>query len=388
MGLDLDLDEGGLLGAVRRIALPAVCADACIRRRVDLFGSLLESGPLGAAVAGRAVLLTAHSLRARLLLLLAPAPVEPLRQHRPSRAQPVKLGLQRLDPTPRPPDGLAQPSVLPGQRPDRGLLAPRPAQDPAQLRIHVGQLLRQRPAGGAKPRKPGFRRLPARLRRLHGPVQPGVLLAQPGDRGLLASRPPKYIAQVSGLVEWQSRQGRPERAELGKPSPQLLPRMLGHLQGQAYPVKLRGQRPDRLALVAQSPKLRNVADNLAVLPPDRLLVALLSLHGLAQLEVLGLQRCEPDLPNPGCRRRRLGEGLRKLLAQARHFPVQSGRAGPNLATQLLRLLDGRVELATADLEPRLPRTGIGTGRYFRPAQFLAARLRRLARARSRSYRAR
>ena len=159
--------------------------------------------------------------------MLAPAPVEPLRQHGPGRAQLVKLGLQRLDPAPRSPDGLAQPGVLHGQRPDRGLLAPRSAQDPAQLGIHVGQLLRQRIAGGAKPRKPGFRRLPARLRRLHGPAQPGVLLAQPGDRGLLAPRPPKQIAQVSGLVERQSRQRRPERAELGKPSRQLLPRMLG-----------------------------------------------------------------------------------------------------------------------------------------------------------------
>ena len=96
MGLDLDLDEGGFFGAVRRIGLPAVCADACIRRRVDLFGSLLESGPLGAAVAGHAALLAALVLRARLVLLLAPAPVEPRRQHGPGRAQLVKLDLQTM----------------------------------------------------------------------------------------------------------------------------------------------------------------------------------------------------------------------------------------------------------------------------------------------------
>ena len=151
--------------------------------------------------------------------------------------------------------------------------------------------------------------------------------------------------------------------------------MLGHLQGHAHPVNLRGQRPDRLLLVAQSPKLRNVPDNLAVLPPDRLLVALLSLQGLAELAVLGLQRSEPVLLGAGGRCRRLGKGLRKLLAQTRHFPMQSGGACPDLAAELLRLFDGRVELATADREPRLPRTGIATGGYFRPAQPLAARLR-------------
>ena len=42
MGLDVDLDEGGFLGAVRRIGLPAACAGACVRRRVDLFAALLE----------------------------------------------------------------------------------------------------------------------------------------------------------------------------------------------------------------------------------------------------------------------------------------------------------------------------------------------------------
>ena len=60
MGLDLDLDEGGFLGAVRRIGLSAPAADARIRRRVVLFGALIEPGPLGAAVAGRAALLAAQ----------------------------------------------------------------------------------------------------------------------------------------------------------------------------------------------------------------------------------------------------------------------------------------------------------------------------------------
>ena len=101
VGLDLDLDEAGFLGAVRRIALPAPCAHARIGRRVVLFGALLEPGPLGAAVAGRAALLAALALRARFVLLLALAPVERFRQHRPGCAKPRKLGLQRLDPVPR-----------------------------------------------------------------------------------------------------------------------------------------------------------------------------------------------------------------------------------------------------------------------------------------------
>ena len=83
MGLDLDLDEGGFLGAVRRIGLSAPAADARIRRRVVLFGALIEPGPLGAAVAGRAALLAALAFRARLVLLLALAAVE-----RPSTAPP------------------------------------------------------------------------------------------------------------------------------------------------------------------------------------------------------------------------------------------------------------------------------------------------------------
>ena len=66
VGLDLDLDEGGFLGAVRRIGLPAASADGRIGRRVELFGALIEPGPLGAAVAGRAALLAALAFRARL----------------------------------------------------------------------------------------------------------------------------------------------------------------------------------------------------------------------------------------------------------------------------------------------------------------------------------
>ena len=52
---------------------------------------------------------------------------------------------------------------------------------------------------------------------------------------------PQFVSEVRGMFtpgeieKRQSRQRRPKRAELDKPSRQLLPRMLGHLQGQAYP---------------------------------------------------------------------------------------------------------------------------------------------------------
>ena len=84
-------------------------------------------------------------------------------------------------------------------------------------------IFRQRLPGRAKPRKPGFCRFPARLRRLHRPAQPGVLLAQPGDRGLLAPRPPKHIAHVSGLVERQSRQRRPRARGTWQAEPSASP---------------------------------------------------------------------------------------------------------------------------------------------------------------------
>ena len=213
VGLDLDLDEGGFLGAVRRIGLPAPSADARIGRRVVLFGALLEAGPPGAAVAGRAVLLAAWAPGARLLLLLALAAVERPRQHGPGRAKPREIGFQRLDPVARRLRALAQPGVLTGQGPDRGLPAPRSAQDPAQLGVHAGQRCRQCLPGRAKPGKAGFRRRRAGLCRLHGLAQPGILLVQPADRGLLAPRPPQDVAQVMDRAD--RRDLSPERGAAG-----------------------------------------------------------------------------------------------------------------------------------------------------------------------------
>ena len=92
---DLHLDEARATRAVRHIGLGATRTHARIVRRMALFLLLPEPRPLGAAMSGRAALLTALAPRARCLLLLALAPEHRLRQHRPGRAQLPKLDFQR-----------------------------------------------------------------------------------------------------------------------------------------------------------------------------------------------------------------------------------------------------------------------------------------------------
>ena len=74
---------------------------------------------------------------ARRLLLLAPAPVQRPGQHRRGRAQLRQLRFQRPDPALRRLRGPPQPGVLLRQRVERGLLAPRPAQSLAQLGVRL-----------------------------------------------------------------------------------------------------------------------------------------------------------------------------------------------------------------------------------------------------------
>ena len=87
------------------------------------------------------------------------------------------------------------------------------------------------------------------------------------------------------------------------------------------------------------------------------------------------QRADPLLSDLRGHHRRLGMGLRKELAQARHFRVHSRRTCLHRAAELLRLLDSRLELAPTGLKPRLPRTGIAAGGHFRPAQLFRTRFR-------------
>ena len=353
VGLDVDLDERGDIGADRRIGLAATGAHARFLRQVDLLLALLDPGPPGTAMAGGAALLAARASGARRLLLLALAAEQHLRQHRPGRAKPGKLRFQRLDPVPRRLHALAQPGVLPGQRFDRGLLAPRSPQRPAQVGIRNGQQLRQRLPDRSKPGKLGLKRLPdctkfGRLnlqRRLpglqlpHGPAQPSVLLAERSDRGLLAPRSPQGCTKLSSPVGRQLRQRRPGRAKLGKPRRQFVFLVLGHVQGNAHPVDLAGQGCHRVLLVAQSPQFRNETNDLTVLRFDRLLVGLRTLQCLAQLTDLVLQ--QPGFRRPSLRhlhglaqlvdlRERhnrglpggLDAGFRKLPLKPRHFRLR------------------------------------------------------------------
>ena len=307
---------------------------------------------------------------------------------------------------------------------DRRLLATRPAQDPAQFGVHAGQRRRQRLPDSSQLGKAGLRRLPAGSRRPHGLVQPGILLALPVDRGLLATRPSQDVAQVSDLVEGQFRQRRSGRAELGNPGRQLLLPGLRHAQGEAQTVSLVGQRPRPGFAVAQYPQLPVETEGLAGQRPGGLPDALRALLLPVQLLVEFTDRLVPPghfLVEPGdvlaqgsdrdfqarlCRGcpipagfpgapsddvfhgprlsqdlhraglARSDAGIGKQSLQAPHRCPQRGR-GLCRAAQVLRLLHRLAQPAPAGPEARFPRTGIATGGHFRPAQLLTARFRRL-----------
>ena len=153
-GLDIDLEQSGAALAVGDIGLAAARTDTRIPRRFATLVLLPEPRAPGAPVSGATTLLAAPAAGARPVLPLAPAAVERLREHAASRAQPVELGLQRLD-------ALGQRRVL-------ALQSPR-------LGAQPGSVLAQRPDQRRGPRD----------RRAH----PGVALAQPGDRALPGLHP-------------------------------------------------------------------------------------------------------------------------------------------------------------------------------------------------------
>ena len=199
VGPDLDLDEGGLLGAGRRVAPPATGTRTRIGRRILLFGAFFEPGPLAAAMAGRAALLAAPTPGARRLLLLALATEQRLRQRRPGRVKLRELRFQRLEAVPRCLRGPAQTGVLPGQFVDRDLLAPRSSQELAQLSVFGAR--RERPRRLGRAQQPGLQAFLRGLGGLQRVAQPAGVVGQRPDPVLLIAQFPRAVMQPHGLVQ-------------------------------------------------------------------------------------------------------------------------------------------------------------------------------------------
>ena len=188
-----------MLGAGRHVAPPATGTRTRIGRRILHFGAFFEPGPLAAAMAGRAALLAAPTPGARRLLLLALAPEQRLRQHRPGRVKLRELRFQRLEAVPRCLRGPAQTGVLPGQFVDRGLLAPRSSQELAQLSVFGAR--RERPRRLGRAQQPGLQAFLRGLGSLQRVAQPADVVGQRPDPVLLIAQFPRAVMQPHGLVQ-------------------------------------------------------------------------------------------------------------------------------------------------------------------------------------------
>ena len=267
----------------------------------------------------RATLLAALSFRARLVLLRALSSVELLRQYGPGRTQLVKPGFQYLDPTPR---------------------------------------------------------------SLDRPAQPGILLVQPTDRGLLATRPPQDVAQMSGLVERKLRQRC--RAESGI-------RAVSFLFVNRDPSSARRSQQfssvTARTLAAVSPGILFSLCRLRFSRDSILAVSLMlsarsfSLSGFLWKSPIAL------FPRPtSLLSRATSVPSASIVATSPDRAPNSERSASRRATcarkegyvacraaELLRLLLGLAQPLPAGPEPPFPRTGIATGGHFRPVQFFATR---------------
>ena len=94
----VDLDDRRNMRAIRHVRLAAARTDARVLGHVVNFFLLFETGARGAAMAFRPRLLAARAIGRRLLLLLAPAAIDRLRQLRPGRTGGLEFRLQFLDP--------------------------------------------------------------------------------------------------------------------------------------------------------------------------------------------------------------------------------------------------------------------------------------------------
>ncbi len=340
VGRDFDLDDGGGLGAVRRVGLPATGADARTGRRVADFGPLPERGPRGAAMALGAGLTTAPALRTRPLLTLAPATEQPPRQYRSGGAKLREFGLQprtaglRLAKLP------AKPPVLPRQRPERRLLAPRPPQGLAKRLVRT--------------RRPRARRL---LRAQQPLLQP-FLHSSCGPE-----RAPQIVAQLTQLP--------------AEPDDLLVPTLNGLLVG--LPLQLLPGQPILQPGDILLPPLNLLAKRLYRLLP--------LLHDSVQPRgLLRRQSARESLVQPGhllakrlkrAALPRLDTGFAKKLLLSSHFRLERLDVLLRRAADFLQLPDARGKLHPAVVEMPLQRTRPRERSHLLEPQPLAARLRRL-----------
>ena len=181
MRLHVDLHDPRATLAIGHIGRAATAAHPRLLRRFVDLGPFLKRRPRRAPMPGRAGLLAAPALRTRLVLLLASATVQPLRQHRTAGANLGQLRLQSRFALLPFPYRLAQPGIVPGQRPDGGLVPPRAPQRLAQLSRLLAQPPRQALPVRTKPPELPPKGFPARPRHPHRPAQPCVLLARLGE---------------------------------------------------------------------------------------------------------------------------------------------------------------------------------------------------------------
>ena len=343
VGLDLDLDEGGFLGAVRRHRAartrPQTHASGgglCSSVRSSSPGRWVRPWPGAPRCWPRLTFRSPACPAARSCGRRAPSTAPP-RSHEASQA-----GL----PASRSGSATSSRPCAGGRSPGTAILIVafwrrdlrrRPAETRRLQRV---QRLRQRLPDRPKPGKLGLKCLPdrAKLGRLnrqrrfpglqlpHGPAQTGVLLAQHVHRRLLAPRPPQGRTQLGSLVGRQLRQRRPDRPELDQSSLQGLPPGLGSVQSNAQPEDLLRQRPNPVRLIAQPSQRRAVLNVLVVLPAYGLLVPLRRLLLTSQ-----------PLPQTG----ELPVQPGYLLTQLTSFRAQRLDRG----LLVLRLLQGRAQPA-------------------------------------------
>ena len=228
--LHVDLHDPRATLAIGHIPRAATAAHPRLLRRFVDLGPFLERRPRRPPMPGRAGLLAAPALRTRLVLLLASATVQPLRQHRTAGANLGQLRLQSNFSLLPFAYRLAQPGIVPGQRPDGGLVPPRAPQRLAQLTRLPAQPPRQALPVRTKPPDLPLKGFPAPPRHPHRAADRLDLLARLGQ-----------LLPIGLELRLQ-------RTELGpgrnRRPPTLLGPRLGRLRARHFPLMAHAPRRD------------------------------------------------------------------------------------------------------------------------------------------------